>query len=75
MIVSVLVVVAFNNSEAKKLVIATATASPVLVARLGQPIGVGWWITGSIAVTPGFGNAELTIPVVTGPKCKGTIWG
>ena len=65
--------VAFNNSEAKRLAIAAATANPELLARLGRPIQVGWWITGSIEVTPGFGTAELAIPV-TGPKGKGTVY-
>lgn len=45
----------------------------MFLARVGQPVEKGWLITGSIQVSPGFGYAELAIPV-SGPKGKGTVY-
>jgi hypothetical protein len=64
--------VAFNNSEAKKLALASATSHPELIALLGQPIRSSWWITGGIETSAGIWNAELAIPI-SGPKAKGTL--
>lgn len=65
--------VALNNSEAKKLALASAMSDPELIARLGQPIHSSWWITGGIEITAEFGNAELAIPI-WGPRGKGTLY-
>jgi Cytochrome oxidase complex assembly protein 1 len=66
-------VVTFNNSDATKLALATATSNSALIERLGQPIQSGWLIGGSIEVTPGSGKADLSIPI-SGPKGKGTVY-
>jgi hypothetical protein len=49
------------------------TSDPALVERLGQPMKAGWFIGGSIEVTPGSGKANLSIPI-SGPKGKGTVY-
>ena len=65
--------VLMSNSDAAKLAIATAKSNPALAERLGQPLKTGWFVSGSIEVTPASGHAELAIPV-SGPKGSGTIY-
>jgi hypothetical protein len=62
-----------RSSDAVKLAIATAKSNPALVERLGQPLKTGWFVAGSIEITPASGHAELAIPV-SGPKGRGTIY-
>jgi hypothetical protein len=70
---AIIAVVAFNSSDATKLALATARSNSALIERLGQPIQSGWFIGGSIEVTPGSGKADLAIPI-SGPKGKGTVY-
>jgi Cytochrome oxidase complex assembly protein 1 len=62
-----------SNSDVATLAVATAGSNPKIVERLGQPIKRGWFVSGSIEVTPGSGHAELAIPV-SGPKGSGTLY-
>jgi hypothetical protein len=62
-----------RSSDSATLAIATAEANPLLTRRLGQPLKVGWMVTGSIEVTPASGHAELAIPI-SGPKGRGTVY-
>ncbi len=62
-----------GNSEAAKLAIATPQSNPALAERLGYPLKTGWFVSGSIEVTPASGHAELAIPI-SGPKGSGTIY-
>lgn len=62
-----------GNSDAAKLAIAEASANPALAERLGRPLKTGWFVSGSIEVTPTSGHAELAIPI-SGPKGSGTIY-
>lgn len=71
--IAVAVVVSMNNSEAAKLAISTAESNPMLAEQLGQPLKKGWFISGTIQVTPASGHAELAIPV-SGPKGSGTLY-
>jgi len=70
---SALSVFAFNHADATKLAMATARSNPALVQRLGEPIENGWFIGGSIEVTPGSGRADLAIPI-SGPRGRGTLY-
>ena len=62
-----------KNSDAAKLAIKTAESNPALAEQIGQPMKIGWLVTGNIEVTPDTGSAELSIPV-SGPKGSGTIY-
>ena len=62
-----------RSSDAAKLAISTAESSSLLSQRIGQPLKVGWFVSGSIEVTPASGHAELAIPV-SGPKGSGTLY-
>ena len=66
-------VVGLRYSEATELSIYTAESNPVLRQQLGQPLRIGWFISGSIDVQPGEGHAELEIPI-SGTKGKGKIY-
>jgi hypothetical protein len=69
----VAVLLSFRNADATALAMTTASSNPAFIDRIGQPINKGWLIKGSIQVSPGFGYAELAIPV-SGPKGKGTLY-
>jgi hypothetical protein len=62
-----------KNSDATRLAIKTAESSQALAEQVGDPMKIGWLVTGSIEVSPDTGSAELSIPV-SGPKAKGTIY-
>jgi Cytochrome oxidase complex assembly protein 1 len=71
-----------SNSDAASLAVATAQSNPKMAERLGQPIKKGWFVSGSVEVTPASGHAELAIPlwaegqrnsVCGSPKASGTV--
>ena len=64
---------AMKSSDAYKQALATARASPEVVAVLGSPIEDSWYVTGSINVSGPSGNADLAIPI-HGPKGKGMVY-
>jgi hypothetical protein len=62
-----------SNSEVAQLAVATAQSDAKMAERLGQPLKRGWFVSGSVEVTPGSGHAELAIPV-SGPKGSGILY-
>lgn len=42
------------------------------VAQLGEPIEPGWWVTGSIEISGGSGDADFTFPV-NGSRQNGRV--
>lgn len=62
-----------KSSDVYKQAVAKARSNPAVVKKLGEPIQEGWFVSGSINVSPGRGEAKLTIPI-SGPKGKGTIY-
>lgn len=61
-----------KSSDAYKLTISTAQASPCIVSSLGSPVEPGWIVTGGIQESDNGGSANLSIPV-SGPKGKGSL--
>lgn len=61
-----------SHSDAARLAITRAEASPVVTETTGVPLKMGWMITGSVNVRNSGGNAELAFPV-EGPRGKGTL--
>jgi Cytochrome oxidase complex assembly protein 1 len=68
-----LIMGAMRSSDVAKEAIARAQASQLVAQRLGAPISEGWLISGSINVSPGAGDADLSLPI-SGPKGKGTVY-
>ena len=64
---------ALRSSEIYNQAIAYAQSSPEAVRLLGEPIEAGKSVNGSIDVSNGSGNAELTIPL-TGSISKGELF-
>src|ERR1700760_1334963 len=62
-----------GNSDAVRLAFDNASASPMLIERVGAPLKKGWLVSGSIEVTGASGRAELAIPV-SGPRGAGTLY-
>jgi len=69
----VMALVILHSSGATRLAVKTATSNAALIERLGQPLKTGIFIRGEVEVTPGFGKADLAIPI-SGPKGKGTVY-
>ena len=53
--------------------VARAAADPRVVEALGEPLGKGWLIQGSMEVTGASGNADLAVPL-SGPGGSGTLY-
>jgi hypothetical protein len=68
-----LIMGAMRSSDVAKEAIARAQSSQLLAERLGAPISEGWLVGGSINVSPGAGDADLSLPI-SGPKGKGTVY-
>jgi hypothetical protein len=50
-----------------------AKASPQVHAALGEPVKVGWFVSGKVNVSGPSGDADLSIPL-SGPQGKGTLY-
>jgi hypothetical protein len=68
-----LIMGALRSSDVAKEATARAQSSALLGQRLGTPISEGWLVGGSINVSPGAGDADLSVPI-SGPKGKGTVY-
>ncbi len=68
-----LVMGAMRGSDVAREATARAQANALLGQRLGTPISEGWIVGGSINVSPGAGDADLSVPI-SGPKGKGTVY-
>jgi hypothetical protein len=68
-----LIMSAMRSSDVAKEAFARAQSNAVVTQRLGGPISEGWFIGGSINVSPGSGDADLSVPI-SGPKGKGTVY-
>jgi len=64
---------AMRGSDVAKEAVARAQSNPLVTQRLGTPIGEGWFVGGSINVSPGSGEADLSVPI-SGPKGKGKVY-
>jgi cytochrome oxidase complex assembly protein 1 len=61
-----------KRSHPYRAAVERAENDPRVKAVLGEPIETGWWVSGSVHVDNGNGNAELTIPL-SGPKASGKL--
>jgi len=68
-----LIMGAMRSSDVAKEAFARAQSNAVVAQRLGTPISEGWLVGGSINVSPGSGDADLSVPI-SGPKGKGTVY-
>jgi hypothetical protein len=64
---------AIKSSDPYQHAVQVATHDPRVLARLGTPIKEGWIPAGSINVSGGSGQADLSISV-EGSRAKGTIY-
>src|SRR6202795_5032575 len=68
-----LIIGAMRSSDVAKEAFARAQSNALVGQRLGTPISEGWFVGGSINVTPASGDADLSVPI-SGPKGKGTVY-
>jgi Cytochrome oxidase complex assembly protein 1 len=64
---------AMRGSDVAKEALARAQSNPLVTQRLGTPVGEGWFVGGSMNVSPGSGEADLSVPI-SGPKGKGKVY-
>jgi len=62
-----------RSSDVAKEAFARAQSNTLVAQRLGTPISEGWFVGGSINVTPASGDADLSVPI-SGPKGTGTVY-
>jgi hypothetical protein len=62
----------FRNSDVYKQAIAKASEYSQVREQIGEPIRVGWLISGQLSVSGNTGNANLSIPL-SGTRGKGAI--
>lgn len=61
-----------RSSEACQMALEEAKKSAVLRRELGEPMTLGWIVTGSVNTASGAGKANLSVPV-SGPKQSATL--
>jgi len=61
-----------RSSYAYQLAVKRANESPAVAAKLGKPLHIGWFVSGSVNFSGTEGSASLRIPV-SGPNGKGQI--
>ena len=61
-----------RNSDAAKEGLAMAQKSPALVSLLGEPIEIGWLVTGGTQTNGSRTTADISIPL-SGPKGSGRL--
>jgi len=62
-----------RSSEPFQQAVAEVQHNPQAVRALGEPIKIGWFLSGSISTSGDSGEAELSIPV-SGSVDKGTLY-
>lgn len=64
---------AMRTSDAYQVATATARQDPAVIDALGEPIEVGWLVSGNINVSGPSGEADLSVPL-SGPRSSGTLY-
>ena len=67
-----MVMSSLKNSDVARESLSRARTNQAVVERLGSPIQMGRWATGSVNASPEKGTAILVVPI-SGPKGKGTL--
>ncbi len=68
-----LIMSSMKGSDVAKEAMARARSNPAVVQHLGTPIEEGWFVSGSINVSTGSGDADLALPI-SGPNGKGKLY-
>lgn len=66
------VIYAMRSSDVVQMTLAAAQASPEMKAELGEPMEIGWFITGSVKSNGGNGQADVSLPIA-GPSGSATV--
>lgn len=66
------VMYAIRSSDVAQLTLVTAQASPEMKAELGEPMEIGWFITGSVKSNGGNGQADVHLPIA-GPNGSASV--
>ncbi len=61
-----------KGADACQMSLKAAQESEVVRAELGEPITMGWFVSGNIKINNGDGTAEVHVPV-SGPKGSASI--
>ncbi len=64
---------AMRTSDAYQIAMSSAREHPAVIDALGEPIEVGWFVSGNINVNGASGEANLSVPL-NGPRGSGTLY-
>lgn len=67
-----IILTVIRNSDVTAEAIAVIQADPYVRDTLGEPVEIGWFITGNVEVNGDSGYASLNIPV-SGPRGSGGV--
>lgn len=67
------VMAAMRTSDAYQIAMSRARQHPAVIDALGEPIEVGWFVSGNINVSGAAGEADLSVPL-NGPRGSGTLY-
>lgn len=70
--VALLVMSFMKGADACQMSLKAAQESEVMRMELGEPITMGWFVSGNISMSGGDGSAEVHVPV-SGPKGSASI--
>lgn len=72
-LVLTLVMGGIKSTDAYHEAVDRASASPLVHTALGEPVKIGWFVSGNVNVSGPSGEADLSIPL-SGPQGKGTLY-
>jgi Cytochrome oxidase complex assembly protein 1 len=61
-----------KNSDPYQVAVRRATQSPAVAEKIGNPIHLGWFVSGNVNFSGSEGSVRLSIPI-SGPKGRGYI--
>jgi len=67
-----IVMFSFHHSDVYQQSVAKALANPEVHEQFGEPLRIGWFVSGELHVNGSTGAADLGIPI-SGPRGTGTI--
>ena len=64
---------AMRTTDAYQIAMSKARQHPAVIDAIGEPIEVGWFVSGNISVSGTSGEADLSVPL-NGPQGSGTLY-
>ncbi len=67
------IMASLRQSDACQKALELARNSEVMKQELGEPIEMGWFVSGSVSIKNGLGDSDFSVPI-SGPKGGATVY-